>query len=141
MKNGGSTEQLGDSIDSYKIQLGKYHKLLLLELKHDQNKQNYLISEKVLRDHKTKLYQALDEEAKPEDTLTEIFLSLRVNALQVPPDQRRSFVELLIKIDIFSVTSQKGFDVLNKLLAMNNHGLKHALSAMISVLVSTAQGV
>ena len=28
-----------------------------------------------------------------------------------------------------------------QMLNMNNHGLKHALSALISVLVSTAQGV
>jgi len=61
--------------------LGKYHRILLLELKHDPNRQTALISEKVLRDHKTKLIAAKDEEAQPEETLTEILLSLRVNAL------------------------------------------------------------
>jgi hypothetical protein len=65
---------------------------LLLELKHDQSKANILISEKVLKDHKNKLLRARDEEAQPEESLTEVLLSLRVNALQIPPDQRRTFV-------------------------------------------------
>jgi len=47
-----SVDGLGEKIDNYKIQLGKYHKILLLELKHDQSKSHLLISEKVLRDHK-----------------------------------------------------------------------------------------
>jgi hypothetical protein len=55
LKNGASTDKLGDSIDNYKIQLGKYHKILLLELKQDQSKGHVLISEKVLKDHKNKL--------------------------------------------------------------------------------------
>ena len=82
MKNGeATTDNLGESIDSYKIQLGKYHKILLLELKTDQQSKAAQISEKVLREHKQKLFRALDEEAQPEDVLTEVLLSLRVNAL------------------------------------------------------------
>jgi hypothetical protein len=81
LKNGASQEKLGESIDNYKIQLGKYHKILLLELKNDQSKANILISEKVLKDHKNKLLRAREEEAQPEDSLTEVLLSLRVNAL------------------------------------------------------------
>ena len=81
LKNGASQEKLGESIDNYKIQLGKYHKILLLELKNDQSKSNILISEKVLKDHKNKLLRAREEEAQPEDSLTEVLLSLRVNAL------------------------------------------------------------
>ena len=61
-----------------------------------------MVSEKVLRDHKNKLIKAKDEDAQPEEVLTEVLLSLRVNALQIPPDQRRKFVSELIKIDIFN---------------------------------------
>ena len=35
---------------------------------------------------------AREEEAQPEESLTEVLLSLRVNALQIPPDQRRNFI-------------------------------------------------
>ena len=66
LKNGTkNTQNLGESIDNYKIQLGKYHKILLLELKNDQQSKNshLLISEKVLKDHKTKLLQAKTDEA------------------------------------------------------------------------------
>lgn len=70
-----------------------------------------------------------------------MLLSLRVNALQIPPDQRRNFVSQLIKIDIFNVTSSQSLEFPQIILGMNNHGLKHALSALISVIVSTAEGV
>jgi hypothetical protein len=63
LKSGASTDNLGESIDNYKIQLGKYHKILLLELKHDQNKASLLVSEKVLKDHKNKLIKARDDDA------------------------------------------------------------------------------
>ena len=93
LKNGASTDNLGPSIDSYKVQLGKYHKILLYELKHDNAKNYQLISDKVIKDHKTKLVQAKDVEAQPEDVMAEVMLSLRVSALQIPPEQRRSFVD------------------------------------------------
>jgi hypothetical protein len=47
----------------------------------------------------------------------------------------------LIKVDIFNVAQTKSLDFVLTILSMNNHGLKHALSALISVIVSTAQGV
>jgi hypothetical protein len=81
---------------------------------------------------------AQDEEAHPEEALTEVLLSLRVNALQIPPDQRRNFVNQLITIDIFNINATKSMKFVLDMLEMNNHALKHALSALISVLVSTA---
>lgn len=138
LRNGASTEKLGESIDNYKIQLGKYHKILLLELKNDENKAHLLVSEKIFRDHKNKLLSAMEEEAQPEECLTEVLLSLRVNALQIPPEQRRNFVQQIISIDIFKITQQKSMDFIMQMLNMNNHGLKHSLSALLSVIVSTA---
>lgn len=83
LKNGAQTKNLADAIDNYKIQLGKYHKILLLELKHDHESKSssLLVSEKILRDHKNKLVSAKDDEAQPEASITEVLLSLRVNAL------------------------------------------------------------
>jgi len=40
-----------------------------------------ILSDKILKDHKNKLLQAKDEDAQPEASLTEVLLSLRVNAL------------------------------------------------------------
>jgi hypothetical protein len=134
---------LADSIDNYKIQLGRYHKILLLELKNDQaaRSSSLLVSEKILKDHKNKLLSASEEEQQPEASLTEILLSLRVNALQIPPDQRRNFVSQLVKVDIFNIEPSKSLDFVMKMLNMNSHELKHALSALISVMVSTGEGV
>jgi hypothetical protein len=63
LKNGAPTDKLGESIDTYKVQLGKYHRILLLELKADQSKAHLLISDKILKDHKNKLLSSLNEEA------------------------------------------------------------------------------
>jgi hypothetical protein len=100
-----------------------------------------LVSEKVLKDHKTKLLQCKDEEANPEEGLTEILLSLRVNALQIPPDQRRNLVAQLIKVDILHIAAAQNYDFVMSMLRMNNHGLKHSLLALLSVLASIPQGV
>ena len=99
------------------------------------------MSEKIFRDHKNKLLSAMEEEAQPEECLTEVLLSLRVNALQIPPEQRRSFVQQIIQIDIFKITQLKSMDFIMQMLNMDNHGLKHSLSALLSVIVSTAQGI
>lgn len=40
-----------------------------------------LVSEKVVSDHKNKMLEAFDDEGSLEETLTEVLLSLRVNAL------------------------------------------------------------
>jgi hypothetical protein len=84
--------------------LGKYHKILLYELKHDSAKNYHMISEKVLKDHRNKLIQAREEEEKPQDTLAEVLLSLRIHALQIPPEQRRNFLASLVKADILNIT-------------------------------------
>lgn len=78
-----NTKNLAESIDNYKVQLGKYHKILLLELKNDQTAKSttQLLSEKVLKDHKNKLLSAKDEDSQPEACITEVLLSLRVNVL------------------------------------------------------------
>ena len=73
--------------------------------------------------------------------MAEILLSLRVNALQIQPEQRRNFVQTLIKIDIFNIEPTKSLDFLMRMLSLNSHELKHALSSLISVIVSTKEGV
>ena len=47
----------------------------------------------------------------------------------------------LINVDIFKIAQTKQLDFVMMMLNMNSHGLKHALSALISVLVSMPQGI
>jgi len=56
--------------------MGKYHKIILDEVKEEKNE---LITESVLHEHKTKLFKNLRE--KNIEGVTEVLLSLRVNAL------------------------------------------------------------
>ena len=101
MKDGNATtDNLGEAIENYKIQLGKYHKILLSELKQDDKSQ--LFSEAVLSEHKNKLIKAKDENNV--ENIIEVLLSLRVNALQISPELRRNLVSELIKNDMFLIT-------------------------------------
>jgi len=71
-----SQENLGESIENYKIQLGKYHKILLCEIK---NEKSELFSEAVMTEHKVKLIKAKEENNV--ENVIEVLLSLWVNAL------------------------------------------------------------
>jgi len=137
LKDGNaSQDNLGESIENYKIQLGKYHKILLSEIKSEKSE---LFSEAVMTEHKQKLIKAKDE--KNVENIIEVLLSLRVNALQISPEQRRSLVTELIRNDIFSITKNSSNKFVLDLLDISSHGLKHAICALISVIASTPQGV
>lgn len=138
LKDGQQTsENLGEAIENYKIQLGKYHKILLSELKQDDKSQ--LFSEAILSEHKNKLIKAKDENNV--ENIIEVLLSLRVNALQISPELRRNLVTELIKNDMFLITQNKNNNFVMDLLNISSHGLKHAICALVSVIASTAKGV
>jgi hypothetical protein len=79
---------LNEAIENYKIQLGKNHKIIINEGKVEGSE---LISENVIRDHKMKLEQYVNEKTNPEGII-EILLSLRINALQIAPELRKNLV-------------------------------------------------
>ena len=70
------TDNLGETIDNYKVQLGKYNQILQSEGKCDRSE---LFSESVMNEHKQKLIAAKSEGNTRK--LVEVLLSLRVNAL------------------------------------------------------------
>ena len=131
------TDNLGEAIEAYKVDLGKYHKILLTELKSDEKQQ--LFSENVLQEHKNRIIRAKAESNI--ENIIEVLLSLRVNALQISPELRRNLVAELIKNDIFLIAQHKSSKFLIDLIQMESPGLKHAVCALISVVSSTANGV
>ena len=136
IKDGNSMgENLGETIENYKVQLGKYHKILLSE----GADRSELFSEVVMMEHKKKLINAKDENNL--ENIIEVLLSLRVNALQISPELRKNLVYELIRNDIFLVTAKKNNQFVLDLLAISSHALKHALCALISVIASTLKGV
>ena len=117
--------------------MGKYHKILLTELKSDEKQQ--LFSENVLQEHKNRIIRAKSEGNI--ENIIEVLLSLRVNALQISPELRRNLVTELIRNDIFLITQNQSCKFLIDLIQMDSSGLKHAVCALISVVASTANGV
>jgi hypothetical protein len=130
------TENLGETIDNYKVQLGKYHQILSSEGKYDRSE---LFSEAVMNEHKQKLIRAKEESNIR--GVVEVLLSLRVNALQISPELRKNLVYELIRNDVFLLHTKQRNTFLLDLLKQNNKALKHALLALVSVIVSTLKGV
>lgn len=129
-------EPVMDMLESYKIQLGKYHKVVINEGKTEGTE---LIGETVMQDHKLKFLKHLKDNNI--DSLVEVLLSLRVNALQIAPELRKNLVYELIRNDIFNIESENSFAVVTKILAIDNNQLKHAITSLISVISSTLKGV
>ena len=136
IKDGNSMgENLGETIENYKVQLGKYHKILLSE----GADRSELFSEAVMMEHKKKLIAAKEENNL--ENIIEVLLSLRVNALQISPELRKNLVYELIRNDIFLISGKKNNAFVLELLSISSHALKHALCALVSVIVSTLKGV
>ena len=136
IKDGNSIgENLGEIIENYKVQLGKYHKIFLSE----GTDRSELFSEAVIMEHKKKLITAKDENNL--ENIIEVLLSLRVNALQISPELRKNLVYELIRNDVFLITAKKNNSFILELLGISSHALKHALCALISVIASTLKGV
>lgn len=68
-------------------------------------------------------------------------LSLRVNALQIAPELRKNLVEELIRRDIFKISQHDNFSFLMEILNIKNKSLRHAVTSLISVIVSTLRGI
>ena len=70
------TENLGETIDNYKVQLSKYNQILSSDGRCDRSE---LFSEQVMAEHKQRLIQAKSKSDL--NAIVEVLLSLRVNAL------------------------------------------------------------
>jgi len=137
IKEGGNKyDSLNETIENYKIQLGKHHKIIINEGRVEGTE---LISETVIKEHKSKLEQHFEE--KYIEGIIEILLSLRVNALQIAPELRKTLVEELIRRDIFKITQNDSFDFIMEILNIKNKSLRHAVTSLISVIVSTLRGI
>jgi hypothetical protein len=88
---------------------------------------------------KSKLLKAKEE--KKNEVLIELLYSLRVHGLQIPSDQRKKFVNEMIKNDIFYLTDNKEKQFIFNLLTMHAYNIRHALLSNLSILVSCYKGV
>ena len=127
-------ENLVELLENYKINLGKYHKIVINDGKPEGRE---LITEHVMLDHKNKLITHF--RGNNVDGL--VLLSLRVNALQIAPELRKNLVYELIRNDIFDIINENSFDMIVKILDIDNNSLKHATTSLISVISSTLKGV
>ena len=75
------------------------------------------------------------------ESLVEVLLSLRVNALQIAPELRKNLVYELIRNDIFNIEAEGNFKIITKVMNIPNNSLKHAITSLISVISSTLKGV
>lgn len=130
------TDNLGETIDNYKIQLSKYNQILSSEGRCDRSE---LFSEAVMSDHKQRLIEA---KANGDiHQIIEVLLSLRVNALQIAPELRKNLVYEIIRNDIFLLNTKHRNLFLLELLETQQKNLQHSLFSLISIVASTLKGV
>lgn len=75
------------------------------------------------------------------ETIVEVLLSLRVNALQIAPEQRLKLIAEFVKNDIFLIRQHKSSDFLVELLQIESVSLNHAICSLVSVVACTPSGV
>jgi hypothetical protein len=137
LKDGNqSTEHLGDTIEKYKAQIGKYHKIIMSD---EWSEQTDIMSQSEIQENKRKLKQAKQE--KNTENLIEILLAYRVNALQIVPELRKNLVYELINNDIFFIEETKSNQFVLDLLNIHAYNLRHATLSVLSIISATFKGV
>lgn len=75
------------------------------------------------------------------DTAIDVLTSLRVTALSISSELRRSLALELVKNDMFLIEKNQSTIFVTDLLEIKSHSLKHALLALTSIMASTSRGV
>ena len=129
-------EDLDNDIQSYKKEIGKYHKIIMSD---SWTNENILINGAIIEEHKKKFKSALETNNKQD--IIEVLLSLRVNALQTNPDLRTNFVDDLIKYDILNITESKSNQTVINILNTQEYNIRNAMMSVISIIVSKSEGI
>ena len=129
-------ETLESDIQSYKTEIGKYHRIIMNDT---WTNENVVINGAIIEEHKKKLKTAL--EANKKEDIIEVLLSLRVNALQTNPELRVFFVDDLIKYDILNITEPKSNQTVIDILNNQEYNIRNALLSLISIIVSKYEGI
>ncbi len=129
-------ETLENDIQSYKTEIGKYHRIIMNDT---WTNENVVINGAIIEEHKKKLKTALETNKK--EDIIEVLLSLRVNALQTNPELRVFFVDDLIKYDILNITEPKSNQTVIDILNNQEYNIRNALLSLISIIVSKYEGI
>ena len=116
-----SNENLGETIENYKAQIGKYHKIIMSD---EWDEKTEIMSQPVMMEN-----------------IIEVLLSLRVNALQISPELRKNLVYELIRNDILNIEETKSNQFVLDLLSFHAYNLRHATLSLISIISATYKGV
>lgn len=131
-----ANENLGETIENYKAQIGKYTKIINND---EWDEKTEFMNQQVMLDHKKKLIAAKEE--KNNENIIEVLLSLRVNALQISPELRKNLVYELIRNDVLNIEETKENSFVLDLLNVHAYNLKHATLSLISIIAATFKGV
>lgn len=131
-----ANENLGETIENYKAQIGKYHKIITTD---EWDEKTEIMNQAVMMEHKKKLFKAKEE--KNNENLIEVLLSLRVNALQISPELRKNLIYELIRNDVLNIEESKDNTFVIDLLSFHAYNLRHAMLSLISIIAATYKGV
>lgn len=98
-----------------------------------------IMNQAVMLEHKKKLFKA--KEDKNNESIIEVLLSLRVNALQISPELRKNLVYELIRNDVLNIEETGDNQFVLDLLSFHAYNLRHATLSLISIIAATYKGV
>jgi len=131
-----ANENLGETIENYKAQIGKYTKIINND---EWDEKTEFMNQPVMLDHKKKLIAAKEE--KNNENIIEVLLSLRVNALQISPELRKNLIYELIRNDVLNIEETKENSFVLDLLSVHAYNVKHAILSLVSIIAATFKGV
>lgn len=137
IKDGNNAnENLGETIENYRSQIGRYHKIITTD---EWDEKSDLMNQAVMIEHKKKFFKAKEE--RNNEGIIEVLLSLRVNALQISPELRKNLVYELIRNDTLNIEETKENTFVLDLLNISTYSLRHAILSLISIIAATYKGV
>ena len=137
IKDGNNNnENLTETIDNYKSQIGKYHNIILSD---EWDEKTELMNQAVMVEHKKLLTKAKIEKNK--ENIIEVRLSLRVNALQISPELRKNLVYELIRNDILYIEEKKDNAFPIEILSYQEYNVRQSILSLLSIISSTYKGV
>jgi hypothetical protein len=75
------------------------------------------------------------------DHLADALLDIRVRAMQTQPSMRKDLIRQLVMGDILGIQGQTKFELVLKILQNEKGPVRHAISALLSVIASTLEGI
>jgi hypothetical protein len=120
----GKKNNLEKTIEDYKTQIGRYHKLILSD---EWDEKTNLVNQAILLEHRKRLLKGFAD--KNDEVTLETLLTLRLYGIEMKAQEfKRSYINEIIKNDLL-LTSEHGDKFMINVLDISNYSIKQTFLA------------